>query len=89
MVTDDEEQVIIKIVNFSDEKEGVEITLDCDVEEEYTIGLLTGKATDENSLEAPEHVRDAELQASGASREFTYEAPGLSVSILRLRKKRK
>ena len=89
VVTDDEEQVIIKIVNFSDEKEGVEITLDCDVEEEYTIGLLTGKATDENSLEAPEHVRDAELQASGASREFTYEAPGLSVSILRLNKKRK
>ena len=89
VVTDDEEQVIIKIVNFSDEKEGVEITLDCNVEEEYTIGLLTGKATDENSLEAPEHVRDAELQASGASREFTYEAPGLSVSILRLNKKRK
>ena len=78
--------MIVKIVNFSDSPEPVEITLDCDVESEYTVGLLTGGATDENSLEDPEHVHDVLLQAAGASRSFTYEAPALSVNILTLKK---
>ena len=32
-------------------------------------------------------VRDVTLQRSGASREFTYTAPALSVNILKLAKK--
>ncbi len=79
--------VILKIVNFGDAEEPVEITLDCDVEPEYTVGLLTGGATDENSLEEPEHVRDVLLQAGGAARNFVYTAPALSASILTLKKK--
>ena len=87
VATDTEESVIIKIVNLSDRSEPVSVTLDCDVETDYTVGLLTGKAEDENSPESPEHVRDILLQASGASRSFVYEAPPLSVNILTLRKK--
>ena len=87
VVTDTDRQVFIKIVNFGDSDEPVEITLDCDVEPDYTVGLLTGNATDENSLEDPEHVHDVLLQASGASRDFTYEAPALSVNILSLTKR--
>ena len=86
VATDDGEKVIVKIVNFSDSEEPVEITLDCGVEKDYTVALLTGNATDENSLEEPEHVRDVLLQASGASQAFTYPAPALSVSILTLKK---
>ena len=86
VVTDDEEKVIVKIVNFGDSAEPVEITLDCDVEPDYTVGLLTGGATDENSLDHPENVHDVQLRASGASRAFAYEAPALSVSILTLKK---
>ena len=56
------------------------------MEKDYTVALLTGNATDENSLEEPEHVRDVLLQASGASQAFTYPAPALSVSILTLKK---
>ena len=89
VATDTDEQVIIKIVNFGDREEPVEITLDCDVEPEYTAGLLTGNATDENSLDDPEHVHDILLQATGASRCFTYEAPALSVNILTLTKSRR
>ena len=87
VATDTDGQVIIKIVNFGDSDEPVGITLDCDVEPDYSIGLLTGNATDENSLDEPEHVHDVLLQASGASRNFCYNAPALSVSILTLKKK--
>ena len=86
VATDAEDSVILKIVNFSDREEPVEITLDCDVEPDYTAGLLTGNATDENSLEDPEHVHDVLLRLSGASRSFTYAAPALSVNILTLKK---
>ncbi len=87
VATDTEEEVILKIVNFGDAEEPVEITLDCGVEPDYTVGLLTGEATDENSLEHPEYVHDVTLRATGASRNFTYRAPALSVSILTLTKK--
>ena len=87
VATDDDENVYIKIVNFADRAEPVEITLDCEVEPDYTVGLLTGNATDENSIDRPENVHDVLLQVSGASRGFTYEAPALSVNILKLVKK--
>ena len=87
VASDDEENVIVKIVNFDDRKDPVEILLDCEVERDYTVGLLTGKAADENSLEDPEHVHDVLLRMSGASRAFTYQAPPLSVNILTLKKR--
>ena len=88
VATDTEEKVIIKAVNFADTPEPVEIRLDCEVEPDYTVGLLTGNATDENSLDTPENVHDVLLQASGAAGCFTYEAPALSVSVLTLTKKK-
>ena len=87
VVTDTEDTVIIKIVNFDDIKEPVEISLDCEVESDYTVSLLTGEATDENSIDSPENVRDTNFQATGASRSFTYEAPPLSVNVLNLKKR--
>lgn len=83
-VTD--EEVIVKIVNFADEKEPVEITLDCGVKPDYTVGLLTGGAEDENSLENPEKVKDRLIRATGAARRFVYEAPALSVNVLTLKR---
>ena len=88
VVTDTDDSVIVKIVNFSDQPEPVELTLDCDVLPGYTVGLLSGSATDENSLENPEKVHDVLLRAEGASRSFVYNAPALSVSILTLTKQR-
>ena len=86
VATDTGDSVILKIVNFADEPEPVEITLDCGVKPGYTVGLLTGGAEDENSLENPEKVRDTVLHADGAARAFVYEAPALSVSVLTLAK---
>lgn len=86
VVTDTEEEVIIKIVNFSDNEEPVEIILDCDVESDYTVNLLTGNATDENSLDNPQNVCDKIIKKNGAAREFVYDAPALSINALRLKK---
>ncbi len=88
VATDSEDEVIIKIVNFAPEPDPVRIQLDCDVEESYTVGLLTGEAEAENSLEKPEYVHDVTLQAAGAAPEFVYEAPALSVNVLTLKKRR-
>ena len=88
VATDTEDKVIVKIVNFADTPETVDITLDCDVASAYTVGLLTGGAEDENSLENPENVHDVLLQAEGASCSFAYEAPALSVNVLTLTKAR-
>ena len=87
VVTDSEDSVTVKIVNFSDAAEPVRITLDCDVQPDYTVGLLAGNAEDENSLDVPEAVHDVVLQADGASRSFVYDAPAMSVSVLTLTKK--
>lgn len=88
VATDSEDSVIVKVVNFGEKPEPVEISLDCDVEPDYTVGLLTGSATDENSLEAPENIHDVLVRASGAARAFVYEAPALSVNVLTLTKKK-
>ena len=86
VVTDTDDQVFIKIVNFSDDAEPVEIELDCDVKPDYTVDLLTGNATAENSLESPDNVHDISVRTTGASRSFVYQAPALSVNILKLAK---
>ena len=87
VVTDDEEQILVKIVNFGDKEEKILITLDTDVESSYSNVFLTGEAHAENSFENPEHVRDREEQLNGASRKFTHIVPALSANVLRLRKK--
>ena len=86
VATDTEDSVIVKIVNFGDREEPVAVSLDCDVKPEYTVAMLTGNATDENSLECPENVHDVLLHASGAARSFVCKVPALSVNILSLRK---
>ncbi len=86
VVTDSDSEVIIKIVNFGYEEDTVEITLDCDVESEYTVGLVTGQDVDENSLDTPEKIVDTAFAATGASKRFTYQAPALSINVLRLKK---
>lgn len=45
----------------------VEITLDCAVESDYEVLLLTGDPHAENSFENPENVHDTALTLTGAS----------------------
>ena len=87
VTTDTEDSVIIKAVNLLGEPDPVAISLDCDVESDYDLTLLTGRKEDYNSFEETEKVHDITLRKQGAGREFIYEAPAYSVSVLKLQKR--
>lgn len=84
--TDSDEEVFIKIVNFSEVEDHVQITLDCDVDSEYRLEYLTGEADAENTLADPEHVCDRQEIRMGAGRVFVFTAAPLSVNVLILKK---
>lgn len=86
VVTDTKDEIIIKAVNFAGDVDSVSITLDCQVQSDYTVTLLSGEKGDENSFEEPEKVKNITVNMHGASSEFVYEAPPYSVSVLRLKK---
>lgn len=86
VVTDTKDEIIIKAVNFAGDVDPVSITLDCQVQSDYTVTLLSGEKGDENSFEEPEKVKNITVNMHGASSEFVYEAPPYSVSALRLKK---
>ena len=81
-----EDTVIVKIVNFTEEAEDIDINLDIDVQSAYTVKLLTGDALAENTITDPVNVTDIEFQAEGAAKNFTYHAPASSLSVLILKK---
>ena len=87
VTTDTDDSVIIKIVNFSETDDPVCISIDCDIKSEYEVLQLTGKADFENSLDNPDQVHDTTTMLTGAGRCFTFTAPGLSVNVLKLKKK--
>ena len=87
VTTDTDDSVIIKIVNYSETDDPVCISIDCDVKSEYEVSQLTGKADFENSLDNPDQVHDTTTMLTGAGRCFTFTAPGLSVNVLKLKKK--
>mgnify|MGYP000679047793 FL=1 len=84
--TDTKDEIIIKAVNFAGDVDPVSITLDCQVQGDYTVTLLSGEKGDENSFEEPEKVKNITVNMHGASSEFVYKAPPYSVSVLRLKK---
>lgn len=86
VVTDTKDEIIIKAVNFTGDVDPVSITLDCQVQSDYTVTLLSGEKGDENSFEEPDKVKNITVNMHGASSEFVYEAPPYSVSALRLKK---
>lgn len=86
VVTDTKDEIIIKAVNFAGDVDPVSITLDCQVQGDYTVTLLSGEKGDENSFEEPEKVKNITVNMHGASSEFVYETPPYSVSVLRLKK---
>jgi hypothetical protein len=87
VVSDTDQEVIIKLVNMAEQEDMVSINLDCEVADEYQCYLLTGEKRAENSFANPENIHDEELLLKGAAQKFVYMAPPLSVSVLRLAKK--
>lgn len=86
VATDSKDELFVKVVNFAEKEDQVEISLDCNVEDAYQVTRLTGAADAENSLENPDCVKDETILCKGASREFIFSAPPLSINVLRLKK---
>ncbi len=84
--TDDE--VIIKIVNFSEEPDDVTIALDTAVEDTYTVDRFYGAPDAENTIDDPGVVSDETVELCGASEKFIYQAPGMSVNAVKLKIKK-
>ena len=85
IVLEDDKEIIIKAVNIADEDKPVEICLDTQVEENYKVGVISGKPSDKNSLENPDAVTEHWHDCMGAASSFTYTAPACSVNVLRLK----
>ncbi len=86
VVTDTDDEVIIKAVNMAEESDAVVISLDCDVESDYCAMVLTGNKEDMNDFDCPERVTDHTEMKTGAGRTFVYNAPACSVNVLKLKK---
>lgn len=87
VATENDSEILLKMVNMAQKADPVQITLDCSVESSYRATVLSGEKEMENSFEEPEKVRDREVCLEGASESFVYEAPACSVSVVRLKKK--
>uniref|UniRef100_S0DDZ1 Glycoside hydrolase family 51 protein n=1 Tax=termite gut metagenome TaxID=433724 RepID=S0DDZ1_9ZZZZ len=88
VVTTDDRTVFVKIVNMTARENMVELFLDCDVESDYEVDILTGEGPDAtNTFENPAAVSAVTKSLTGAGARFTYSALPYSLNILRLIKK--
>lgn len=83
---EDGQEIVLKLVNLSNEERPVEITLDCAVKSAYKAGVIAGRPSDKNSLEDPEAVTEHWNTYEGATSEFIYHVPACSVNVLRIEK---
>lgn len=86
LASEDDNYIYLKIVNFDKTEEPVEIHLDCNIKPEYTLELLTGAPKATNSFEAPTNVSPTIHTHNNGARNFTYNAPSFSFSVLKLKK---
>lgn len=81
-------EIIVKIVNMDENTDNIEIEADCSIESEYEVIILQGDSSNaKNTFEEPNKVVPQTFSYTGASQKFQYCAPALSFSILKLCKK--
>ena len=85
--TTEGDDIIIKIINVKGEADSMEIDLDCSVQPDYTVQILTADDPHAaNSFDDPLAVSPKTLTRSGAAQTFIYDAPPYSLNILTLKK---
>lgn len=83
----DGDKIIVKIVNINGEIDNADIILDCEVQSDYSVQLLTGDGPDAmNTIDNPDAVKPVSMSMTGAAREFTYRVPAYSLNILTFKK---
>ena len=86
--SDSAEEIVLKLVNFTEKTDPVRILTDCPVESDYRAERMSGAPDAENTPEDPEYVRDIAFALTGASQDFVYDMPPMSVNVLILKKRR-
>ncbi len=79
-------QIILKVVNISEKENNLEINLDCEISEKYTVGSISGSPSDKNTMDNPEKVVDIWREEKGASKSFQCMIPANSVNVFVLNK---
>ncbi len=86
IVTEDEQSVYIKLLNQSDRAETAVIECPIPVQSSFGWKQISGEPDERNSLEEPERIAAVSGSAEGAGREFVFETPAWSFTVLRLDK---
>ena len=87
VVTETDDEVIVKTVNLSAEAEEMQISLDCEVEDRYRMDVLYGDPEAMNDISHGTNVCDHSGWRNGAAREFVYCAGPYMASVITLKKK--
>ncbi len=87
LVSEDDQYLYVKVVNYSTLPDKLTIRLDCQIEPIYTVQVLTGNLQDQNSLEEPLKVAPVTYTYTNGASQFTYPAPAGSFNVLKLTKK--
>ena len=83
---DDGDEIIVKMVNIGKSALDVEMDFDCDVESEYHAQVLTGDPGVMNTLDEPDNVHDVCYDLIGAAKNFVYNVPACSATVLVFKK---
>ncbi len=83
-VDDKAEEVILKLVNISEENLEIPLVFDCEISSTGVAKILTGNGKcAKNTMDAPEAVIPQETLLTNVSSHYHYNAPANSVNILR------
>ena len=86
VVTVDDENIYVKVVNVSEESQNIAIDLDCQVKADYTLAYVSGKKDAINSFENPDNVTIKQEARTGAASKFEFTATACSVNVLILKR---
>lgn len=88
VVTETDDEVIVKTVNLSAEAEEMQISLDCEVEDRYRMDVLYGDPEAMNDIDHGTNVCDQSGWRNGAAREFVYCVGPYMASVITLKKRK-
>ena len=83
-IDDTANEIILKLVNISDQAMDIPVSFDCDVADTAAAEILTGESKQaKNTMDAPQKVVPKHVTLAGVTKEYTYHAPANSISVLR------
>ncbi len=86
VVTMDDENIFIKLVNIGEEENLLKINLDCGVSPTYHVHYISGKPGDINSFAEPSKISVTDEVREGASDYFEYRIPANCIAVIELKK---